>query len=255
MLSELYNTLLYQPLFNLLVWLYNVIPGHDIGVAIILLTAALRLALSPLSRKSLHAQKALQGLQPKIDALKKQYANDKQKLSQGMMALYQSEKINPFSSCLPLIIQLPFLIAVYHVFQRGLLSNNFDILYPFVASPGEINPYFLGFFNLAQPQWILALLAGAAQFWQAKMMMVRRPPQDTTGHVPRGAKDEDFAAIMNKQMLYLMPAMTVFIGLKLPGGLALYWLVTTGLMALQQFLIFRTPATPAPQTPTTPSVT
>ncbi len=231
---ELYNTILFEPIFNLLVWLYNVIPGNDIGLAIIALTIIIRLALYPLSKKSIISQKALQDLQPKIEKLKEEYKDNKEQQAQAMMKLYKEEKINPASSCLPLLIQLPFLIAVYQVFTSGLGDAHFDLLYPFVANPGTINTLSFGLIDLGQPQWILAVLAAGAQFWQAKMLSTKRPAVKS-----EGSKDEALAAIMNKQMVYVLPIFTLFIGLRFPGGLTLYWFVSTLWTALQQLVLFK----------------
>ncbi len=233
-MSSLFQVIFYQPILNLLVFLYKFVPGHDIGVAIIIMTVIIKLVLLPLSKQSIKSQKSLQDLQPKIDELKKKYANNKEELGRNMMQLYKQEKVNPFSSCLPLLIQLPFLWAVFRVFQDGLSNKLLDFVYPFIGRPDFINPVSLGFIDLSKPNVVLAVLAGAAQFWQAKMMTTKRP--EVRGN---GAKDEDMMAIMNKQMLYMMPILTVVIGLTFPGGLALYWLVTTLLTALQQLYIFK----------------
>lgn len=237
-ISYIYNLIFYQPIFNFLVWLYDVIPGHDIGLAIIALTIAIRVILFPLFYQSIRSQKALQDIQPKITELRKKYKDDQQKQAAELMNLYKAEKVNPFSSCLPLLIQFPFLIAVYQAFRQGLLSQSLNVLYPFVANPGVINPISLGYFNLAKPSVILAVLAGAAQFWQARMMITKRPPV-IGGKEIEGSKDEKMTAAVNKQMLYFMPIFTVIIGISLPAGLALYWLFTTLLMALQQLWMFR----------------
>ena len=218
----------------MLVFLYNIIPGHDIGVAIIIMTVIIKLILLPLSRQSIKSQKALQDLQPQINEVKKKYEDNKQEQGRKMMDLYKQEKVNPFSSCLPLLIQLPFLWAVFIVFRDGLSGHSLGLVYSFIYRPEVINTVSLGFVNLAKPNYVLAVLAGLAQFWQAKMMITKRP--EVRGN---GAKDEDMMAIMNKQMLYFMPALTVFIGLSFPGGLALYWLVTTILTALQQLYLFK----------------
>lgn len=231
---EIFNVIFYQPILNLLVFLYNIVPGHDIGLAIIIMTAIIKLVLLPLSKQSIKSQKALQGLQPKIDEIKKKYAGNKEEQGRAMMQLYKQEKVNPFSSCLPLLIQLPFLWAVFVVFRDGLNGQSLNLVYHFIYRPEFINTTSLGFINLAKPNIVLAVLAGLAQFWQAKMLTVKRP--ELRGN---GAKDEDMMAIMNKQMLYMMPALTVFIGLSFPGGLALYWLVTTLLTALQQLYLFK----------------
>ena len=151
------------------------------------------------------------------------------------MKLYKENKVNPMASCLPLLIQLPILIALYYVLQRGLTATNFDTLYSFVKSPDQINTISVGLVDLKNSNIILAVLAGAAQFWQAKMMMRKKAPKEAG----EGAKDENMMSMMNKQMLYMMPIMTVFIGMKLPGGLTLYWLLSTVLTVAQQAVVFK----------------
>ncbi len=232
-MGNIFTTFFFQPILNLLIFLYNVIPFNDFGVAIILMTIIIKLIFWPLGRKAIKSQKALQDLQPKIDEIKKKYADDKTGSSQAIMALYKENKVNPFSSCLPLLIQLPFLWAVYRIFRAGI-QNNLELVYSFIDRPEVINTISFGFVDLAEKNIYLAVLAGAAQFWQAKMMSTKRPPIKT-----EGAKDENMMAIMNKQMLYIMPVMTVFIGLSLPGGLTLYWFIITLLTALQQLTTFK----------------
>lgn len=237
-MAHLFTIIFYQPILNLLVFLYNSVAFHDLGIAIILLTVVIRLVLWPLNKSSIKSQKALNDLQPKIEELKKQHKDDKVALSQATMSMYKENKVNPFSSCLPLLVQLPFLWAVYRVFRDGV-SNKLDLVYSFIAKPESMNLISLGFLNLGKPSIPLAVLAGLAQFWQAKMMMTKKPVVNTPG-----SKDESMAAIMNKQMLYFMPALTVFIGISLPGGLTLYWFVLTLLTALQQYVTFRKPPEP-----------
>lgn len=233
-MSEIFHVIFYQPILNLLVLLHNVMPGHDIGLAIVAMTVIIKIILLPLSKQSIKAQKSLQELQPKIEEIKKKYANNKTEQGQAMMQLYKQEKVNPFSSCFPLLVQLPFLWAVFMVFRAGLSGKSLDLVYSFISKPEFINTISLGFIDLSKPNVVLAVLSGLAQFWQAKMMNVKRP--EVRGN---GAKDEDMMAIMNKQMLYMMPALTVFIGLSFPGGLALYWFVTTILTAFQQLYLFK----------------
>lgn len=229
----LFQEIFYRPILNFLVFLYNIIPGHDLGVAIILLTIVIKLILHPLSLKSLKSQKELQDIQPKINALKEEHKDNKEALAKATMDLYKEHKINPFSSCLPLLIQLPFLLAVYQVFRDGLASR-LDLVYSFVYRPEMINAFSFGFIDLSKPNVILAVLAGVAQFWQAKTMMAKQPKK-----VETNPKQPDISTMMSKQMLYLMPAVTIFIGVSLPGGLTLYWFVLTMLTALQQWLMFR----------------
>ncbi|MFZ4632053.1 MAG: YidC/Oxa1 family membrane protein insertase [Patescibacteria group bacterium] len=232
-MGNLFTAIFYQPILNLLVFLYNTISFQDLGVAIILLTIIIKLILWPFGQQSIKSQKALQELQPRVDELKKKYADNKVELSRATMDLYKESNINPLSSCIPLLIQLPFLFAVYQVFSDGL-NNKLDLVYSFINRPAVINSISFGFLDLSKPNIYLAVLAGLAQFLQAKMMMTKQPAIKTDG-----AKDESMTAIMNKQMLYFMPAITIFIGISLPGGLTLYWFVITALTALQQMVVFK----------------
>ncbi len=232
-MSQIFTTIFYQPILNLLVFLYNTVSFQDLGIAIILLTVVIKLVFWPLGRQAINSQKALQDLQPKLQELKKKYSGDKAGLSRATMDLYKENKINPFSSCLPLLIQLPFLWAVYRVFADGI-NNNLELVYPFIQRPEIMHTISFGFLDLAKPNVYLAVLAGLAQFWQAKMMMAKQPK------IEKGTDAaENMTAIMNKQMLYFMPAITIFIGISLPGGLTLYWFVLTLLTALQQVIMFK----------------
>ncbi len=236
-----FTTILFQPMLNALIWIYNAIPGHDIGLTIIALTVVIRLILWPFQQSALKSQRAMQSLQPKLKALQSQYKDDKVALNKALVDLYAKEKVSPFSSCLPLLVQLPFLIALYQVLRAGLTSADFNLLYPFVHNPGTINHIAFGFLDLAAKSIPLAVLAGLAQFFQTKMLPMNRPPQ---GAGP-GAKDEDQMARINKQMMYMMPVMTVFIGISLPAGLTLYWVITTLIAIFQQWLFMRAKEKPA----------
>lgn len=241
MLITLYNTIIYQPLFNLLVFFYNVVPFNDLGLAIVLLTILIRLILAPLFFQSIRSQRAMQTLQPKMEELKAKFKDDKEKLGLAMMELYKTEKINPLASCLPLLIQLPFLLAVYQVFRNGLSHQGFEFLYPFIHNPGTLNTFAFGFIDLAKPQIIIGVLAGLAQFVQAKLMLAKTPKMKKVEGQP------NFAQAMNVQMTYLFPLLTVYIGAKLSAGLSFYWLITTLFTIVQQQYVFKKmPATPGP---------
>jgi len=233
-MSNLFHVILYLPLLNLLVFFYNITPLHDIGIAIILLTVVIRIILFPLTLRSLKVQKGMQDLQPKIDELKRKYKGQKDIMAQELMKLYKEEKVSPFSSCLPILLQIPILWALFRVFSTGLKSQALAGIYPFIANPGVLSHISFGYFDLAKPNYILAGLAAIAQFFQSKMLPMKRP--EVKG---QGSKDEDMAAIMNKQMLYFMPVMTFIIGITLPGGLSLYWLLSTLFMLLQQWYFLR----------------
>lgn len=238
-MMELYNTILYQPIFNLLIFFYNIFPGHDIGLAILALTLLVKLILLPFGAKTLKSQKALQDLQPKLSELKAKYANEKEKLASETMKLYKEQHVNPLSSCLPLLIQFPFLIAVYQAFRMGLTSQNMDMLYSFVANPGQINATAFGLVNMATPNLILAVLSGLAQYVQTKMLATPKIPSTP------GAKDEQMMASMNKSMQYFMPLLTIVIGMQLPGGLTFYWFIMTLLTIAQQKFLFKPTKTAA----------
>lgn len=236
MFLDIYNAILYHPLINILVFFYNIIPGHDLGIAIILLTILIKIILWPFFGQSIRAQKAMQSLQPKIDEIKEKFKDQKEKQAAAMMELYQKEKINPLSSCLPLLIQLPILIAVYRVFMTGLSGKALESIYPFINNPGTINVISMGVFDLSKPNIYMAILAGAAQFWQSKMMMAKNKKLINQ---PNKNAEPSMAQVMTKQMTYMMPVLTVFIGASLPSGLTFYWLLITLFTAVQQKIVFK----------------
>jgi len=229
-IGALFNEILYRPLFNGLIFLYNAVPPHDFGVAIILLTVIIRLILYPLNQKAIVSQKRLSQLQPQVKEIQSQNSTNKVKQSQLLMELYKKNNVNPASGCLPLLLQLPILIALYQVFWNGLNPDSLSALYSFVSRPEVINPMFLGLMSLAKASPVLAILAGAFTFWQSKMMV----PQPAAA-----GQGSDFGAAMNKQMLYFMPLFTVFIAWSLPAGLALYWVITTLAGILQQYYVIK----------------
>ncbi len=241
----LYNLVFYRPILNALIGLYNVVPGHDMGVAIILLTIAVRLLLLPLTLQMLKSQRAMQTIQPKVKAIQAMYKDDKARQSKELMALYSTEKVNPMASCLPLLIQLPIFIALYSAMVNGLKGQGLDSLYSFIAQPATINTLGFGFLDLSAKNTIIALLAGVTQWYQARQLTKLNP---TPAGIP-GAKDEAMLSMMNKQMQYMMPVMTIIIGIGLPAGLVLYWLVTNVLTVIQQYFFLRKSPVVPPNTP------
>ena len=231
---QIYNVVLFQPLLNLMVYLYDII--GDFGVAIIIVTVIVRLILVPLSVKSIKSQKAMQHLQPKMNEIKNKHKDNKEEQTKALMEFYKENKINPLSSCLPMLIQLPIIFALYRVFSMGLSEESFQYLYSFVKQPEVINPYLLGLVNMTESNVILAVLAGFFQFIQAKMLM----PKIKKNQQAKGMMG-DISGMMSKQMTYFMPVLTVFIAMSLPSGLALYWLATTIFTIGQQYLIMKNP--------------
>lgn len=226
-----FNLILYQPLFNALVLLYQYLPGRDFGIAVIILTILTKIIFYPFGVKAIRSQKNLQELQPKLQEIQSKYKDDKQKQVKETMELYKKEKINPFSGCLPLLIQLPILIALYQVFWKGLQPEQMVNLYSFVANPGTIDPTFLGIINLSKPNIYLAIFAGVSQFIQSKMTVPKTQKAKTGG--------SQMGAMMQKQMLYFFPAFTVLILWKLPSAIGLYWLVSTIFSIIQQYFVFK----------------
>lgn len=246
---ELFHTLLYQPLMNILIFLYQVVPGNDFGVAIIILTAIIRFVLYPLSAKGIRSQKAITELQPKIKEIQEKYKDDKEKQVKEVLEVYKEAKVNPFSGFVPLLVQLPVLIALYQVLW-GVQSGEFaSVLYGFIPFPGEINSIFLGFIDLAKVgifgtngattllfgNMLIIFGAGLAQYFQMKMVMAQKPQ-------PKKKKKKsdpaaDMAEKMQKQMIYLFPFFTVFILFKLPLAIGLYWLASTLFSLVQQHFI------------------
>lgn len=239
-MSHLFTVILIQPLFNLLVFITTWIPGHSLGWTIVLLTVLIRAALIPSVAQGLKQQQRLKKLQPELKKVQEQYKDNQEKQAQEMMALYKKYDVHPLGSCVPLLIQLPILLALYRVFTSGLDTSHFNLLYHFVPRPEFINTVFFGI-DLSKPDhwFILPILAGLFQFIQSKMML-----RDT---VPTG--DDATQRAINTQLQYFMPAITLLISFKLPAALPLYWAVSTLFAAIQQELLFRDLRNPLPDLP------
>jgi len=228
-LGTVFKIILYQPLLNVLVILYLYLPGHDFGVAVIILTILIKLIFYPLGAKAIESQRALSVIQPKIKEIQQKWKDDKEKQTKEMMNLYRQEKINPFSGCLPILIQLPVLIALYRVFWIGLGPEQMTLLYSFIPPPGVINSMFLGIIDLANPNIILAVLAGILQFIQIKT-------STTPIKIKKGSGVSDH---MQKQMQFFMPVFMVVILFRLPSAIGLYWVTTTVFTIVQQYVILK----------------
>ena len=237
MISSIFNEVLYRPLFNALVFLYQTVSFYDFGVAIIILTILIRALLYLPSQKAIKSQKEMDAIQSDIKKVQEQYKNNKEEQMKKVMALYKEKGVSPFSGCLPILIQLPFLLALYWVFMAGFDDENLkNLLYGFIQNPGSINHIFIGLVDISKKgNWILALLAGAFQFYQSKMMLDQ---QKNIRPAPVKSATPDFSTAMTQQMTYIMPAATVFISYTWPAGLALYWITTTVFSIIQQRIVF-----------------
>ncbi len=239
-IKSLFSTLIYQPLYNLLIIFYVIIP--DLGVAIIALTILTRLLLMPLSKKSIESQKKMQDIQPELKKIQEKHKHDKQLQGKKVMEFYKEKGVNPAGGCLPMIVQMIFLITLYRVFMLGLNSPEIsDLLYGFVKNPGHLNPIAFGFLDVTKPSLWLAGLTAVAQYFQGKMML-KTKKQETPVKKEVKEKDKktpDFGSMMQQQMVYMGPILTLVIGAKFASGLILYWLITTLFMVAQQWFVMK----------------
>lgn len=247
LLPFLWNTLLYYPLLNLLIFFYKIF-FSNLGLAVVALTLFTRLILWPLTVPMLKSAKKQRDLKPALDALKQKYKDDKKKLAAAQMELLQKHGINPMAGCLPQLAQILVLIALYQAFIQvlGSGSKSLSELNPLLYSTflhfdnaTVINGRFL-FWDLTRPDPYLILpgLAGASQFWLSKMMLPRTKKEEKLAEKTADKKD-DVMYNMQEQMLYLAPVMTVLFGWQLPSGLVLYWLLTTLVSLAQQWYFER----------------
>jgi YidC/Oxa1 family membrane protein insertase len=229
----LWSTLFYNPLYNLLMFFVSVAPMNDLGVAVILLTILVKIVLFPLSKKAIVSQFKMKLIQPKIDKIKKE-VTDKQEQAKQTFALYKTEGVNPFSSCLVLLVQLPILLALYRVFFTGIGSVDANLLYSFVHFTGTVHHMFLGMFDMTKPSIIFGILAGVTQFIQLYHQPIsQEKPTD----------ENDMQAMlaynMTRQMKYILPIIIIIVSVKLPSALALYWVVSNVITLIQEQLIQR----------------
>lgn len=232
-LKSITKAILYQPLYNALIFLVWLVPGDNVGLAIILLTLLVRIALYPMNAGMIRSQRSLQSLQPEIDRIRSEYKQDQAAQSKALMELYAERKINPFGSCFGLIVQLPILWILYKVFTVGLDTSRFALLYAFTPRPESLMTTFVGI-DLHNPSLMLGVVAGLAQFVQSRQLTATQPKRTKDP-----AKPVDPQALISQQMLYLFPVMTVIISLQLPSALALYWITTTLAMVAQQWYMHR----------------
>lgn len=232
MIGTLFNTILYRPIFNFLVFLYNIIPGHQLWLAIIILTIVIKVILLPISYQAAKSRKKQSLLQPKIKEIQKKY-KDKTEQSRELMKLYKENKANPLSGCLPLIIQLIVVIALYRAFMNIFKPESFSALYSFVSNPGTINVFMPFHIDLSVKNYAIAIIAAIAQFFSSKTMMQLTPSSLSS----TSEKQEVFQKTMQKQMTFFAPLMTLFIGMSFPSGVTFYWAVNSILELIQNLLI------------------
>jgi YidC/Oxa1 family membrane protein insertase len=234
-MTSLYHAVIFNPLYNGLIGLFNLMPWIDAGIAVILLTVAVRLVLFPLSRKAVHTQIQMQKINPELAAIKEKY-KDSQEQAKKTLELYKEKGVNPFSGVLVLIIQLPIIFALYRIFlYAGFPNVNVALLYSFVHAPMHINVEFLGLIDITQKSILLALLAAVSSFFQLKLA-VPAPAPTVAGSTK--SFGDNLAQSMQTQMKYFFPILVFFISYKISGVVALYWL-TSNLFTIGQEIVVR----------------
>ncbi len=250
-MKEFFGVIVYDPIYNALIFLYNIM-WSDLGIAIVVLTIIIKVALLSMSKKQISSQKEMQEIQPLIKKLQTKYKDNKEELAKKTMELYKKHKINPAAGCFPLVVQMIVFITLYRVFLNLLKNDSAnvreDLLYSVVPHINHVNDMAFGFLNLTNPSPVLAIITAIAQYFQIKMMQnskkdTKREKKTKTikelsqkGQTP---SIEDFSTIMSKQMVIFIPIMTLVVGFSFPAGLTLYWFTSTVFMIIQQWFIIK----------------
>ncbi|HEU4914151.1 MAG TPA: YidC/Oxa1 family membrane protein insertase [Candidatus Saccharimonadales bacterium] len=263
----MFTTLIVQPIFNLLVLIYALIPGHNFGLAIILFTIAVRFLMWPLIKKQMHQVKKMRKIQPELKRIKKAAAGDKRKEQVMMLELYKERGINPFGQIGVLLVQIPILLGLYIGLQKVLKDHEaiVSFAYPFLQDlswlkevAANINLFdatLFGFIDLTRPAlsaggvyWpalMLVIGSAAVQFFQGKQLTPT--PKDAKGlrailreaKTGKQADQAEVNAAMGRSMLFLMPFLVLLFTIQLASALSLYWLMS-GLVAIfQQWILLR----------------
>lgn len=260
-IGSLFNALIARPIFNLLIIIIAFLPGHNLGVAIIVFTIIVRLAMYPLLKKQLHHAMAMKKLQPEMRRIKKQAAGDRQKESQMMMDLYKEREVNPFSSIGIILVQLPILIGLYQAISKLVkdpsiifsYSYNWVLNLPYLkdlsSNPSGFNETLIGLVDLSKtavsqtgiywPAMILVVLSVVVQFYQSKQLMMQDKSTRSLRQIFKdtaSGKEVDQAEVQaatSKFTLIFIPFMIFLVGIRLPAALSLYWFIG-GLVAIFQ---------------------
>jgi YidC/Oxa1 family membrane protein insertase len=253
-LAPIWNSFLYHPLLNILIAIYKL--TGDLGWSIIAFTVGLRAIMTPLVIPSLKISHQTQSLAPELAKLKEKHKSDKQALALAQAALYKEHGINPAAGCLPQIVQIIVLLALFNALNIVLHTKAMDLvktinpmLYSFNKLPAtfHLSTKFLGL-DLVKPDIFhisglpiplpgaFLLLAALVQFLSTKMMMV--PTPKTATNTSSSSEDmEDAMLSAQQQMVYTMPLMTILFGAQFPFGLVLYWVVFSAVSMLQQYYV------------------
>lgn len=220
MFSFLYNAIFYRPLYNALIFLTAIIPSHDLGLAVVLLTIIVKMALVPVSHKTIKTQKKLKELEPAMALIKEKH-KDQQEQAMKIMELYQQHGVNPFSGVVLMFIQLPIILGLYFVFRSGVNLSSPDI-YSFILKPAFISPKLFGLIDLTQKNLILSLFVGLTQFIQVQLSLPPTPAKQAGSDSSFG---DSLAQSMNFQVKFILPLFIMFVSYKLNTAVSVYWIV------------------------------
>lgn len=225
----MYQTFIYQPILNTLIWLYSAL-GNNLGFAIIVLTLIIRTVLIPFTLPQMKSAKKMAALKPELDSLKKKHGHDAKLLQQKQLELYQAHKINPAAGCLPFIAQFVVLIALYQVFMNTLGGNGMGVI---------TTQFLLWDLKSKDPTHILPVLAGILQLITSMTLLpaIENEPEKRKGTPEQKEDVAEMAQSMQQQMVFMMPIMTIIFSLQFPSGLALYWVITTAFSLAQQLIV------------------
>ncbi len=232
-MAELFYTLIYYPIYNLLIFLISALPGNSVALAIVVLTIIIKLALLPLAVKAVRTQQKMKEIAPKIEEIKEKYKDNKQEQALKLMELYRQEDIKPFRSFLLILLQLPVIFGLYFVFYKSSLpSIDFEHLYSFISAPQFINMQLFGI-DIKSKSIILAFLASLAQFAHAKL--TAKDIKFTTEKDEQDSFKAELEKSIQTQMLYVLPAIIGFAAYSLGAGIALYFIVSSLFAVAQEY--------------------
>ena len=226
-----FKTIIYIPLYNLLIFILNV-SWIDAGIATIVLTLIVKVILYPIAKKSTITQLMMKEKSGELNLIKEKY-KDRQEQAVKVMEFYKKNKINPFSSIFTVIIQIPIILSLYYIFLKsGLPAIDTTMLYSFIKVPESVSMNFLGLLDISQKSIFLALLAAITSFLQMHLSTSTASNQES-----KSSGNPDLSTMMAKQMKYTMPILVFFISWKISGVIALYWFVSNLLGIAQDFYI------------------
>jgi YidC/Oxa1 family membrane protein insertase len=243
MIGAAFHNWIYEPIYNALVFFVDIVPNHDIGLAVIIVTIIVRIILYPLARKAIRSQIAIKAIQPELEALKKKYKDKPEEQGRAMFALYREKKVNPFSGLFLLLIQLPILLGLYFVFARGGFPTvDSTLLYSFVALPQDVNMHFLGLIDMGGKSIVLAVLVAVTQAIYTRLSMGPRQslsPVDAVKDPKDVSFSEEMARSFDIQARYVLPLIIGVVSYFVAAAAPLYWVTSNLFMIGQEFLAGR----------------